>query len=150
MDLDFNSLEPIRVPVKYGGKDYLLCEADGEASAHYDDAKIACHKYDHDTGRLLGVPLTAHLEPLMVSLCLYEVDGDGKPGQRVPEEVVRSWPGRVVSRLFDKAMTISEKDETNPAWLERQIASMQARLDAIRAREVAAKNGRSATAIGSA
>jgi hypothetical protein len=62
----------------------------------------------------------ADAEPLLVSLCLYEVNKDGKRLGNVSLPTVLGWPPRVVRALFDRAKQISdlgEKEEPQAAPL---------------------------------
>lgn len=104
-ELNFNDLKLIEVPVTIEGKKYTLRETDGEASVTYDNALLDSGVLGPDgkTTRYLGL---ANRQPLLVSLCLFD-----ESGERVPEAVVRSWPGRVQKRLFAKAREISRLDD---------------------------------------
>ena len=117
-DLDFD-LTIKEVPVKMREKDkdgkevvreYVLREANGEASARYRSAQAACT--DLKDGQPVKIHGIGGLEPLLVSLCLFEVDKD-KDGvikglKPVPEQRIRSWPQRVQATLYRKAIEISE------------------------------------------
>jgi hypothetical protein len=48
----------------------------------------------------------ADLEPMLVSLCLF--DEQGKP---VPAAFVREWPSRVIKAIYDECKRISQLDE---------------------------------------
>lgn len=123
--LDFDDLTVIQIPVKYQGKVYLLCEADGEAGTKYRNFSFSAVRASKG-GENLGVEGLASREPLLVSLCLFLaervpgtpneqyrllLDNDKNP-QRVSEEFVHSLPSKMVQRLFKKALEISELTDT--------------------------------------
>lgn len=90
--------------VTIGGQQYVLREADGEASTRYANARL---KYTEVQGdRVVAVDGMADTEPLLVSMCLFTPDG-----RPVPLVVIRKWPGRVQRSLFDRAKRISDIDQ---------------------------------------
>ena len=103
--LDFSTLEPIAVPVRYGGKSYTLREATGGAAVKYRNAMLACARLGPD-GKPVSVSGLADLEPMLIASCLF--DEQGKP---VPDKTVREWPSRVLRQLFETAKRISGLDE---------------------------------------
>ena len=123
-DLDFSSLETIELPVKYGGKTYMLREASAETSIAFrrQQAKDAQRK---DDKILFDVGNVAESESLLISLCLWD-DKD----RQVPWATVKNWPEKVVKKLFGKAKEISElgEEETTES-LQKQIAELQDKLD---------------------
>jgi hypothetical protein len=104
---DLGDLAPVTVDYFIGGKPFQLREATSDGAAKFRNAAAGTARITD--GKVSGVGNVGDLEPLLVSLCLF--DGDGKP---VPLSVVRQWPGRVVRKLFDKAKTISGLDEDKP------------------------------------
>lgn len=111
--IDFGSLKVIEVPMILGGDNYVLCEADGNAGCAYRNALLSSADltFEGTKGKVGKVHNLASVEPLLVSMCLFKVGSDGtrKP---VPEKVIRTWPARIVKKLYDKAKEISELDET--------------------------------------
>lgn len=119
--LDFADLAPVEIKVNLFNKKYVLCEASGDAACKYRNAQLKGVKIGTD-GRPQSIPENvADSEPLLVSLCLYEADKDGKlrydkdnlpdPKFRVAIGTVRSWPSRIQKKLFEKVREISQLDE---------------------------------------
>lgn len=109
-ELNLDDLTPIEVPVSLGGKKYLLREATEAAAATYRNASVAGATLGSEGGetRITGLPPDiGGLQSLLVSLCLWELNADGKPTRTVPRAVVKTWPARMVRPLFDKAQEIS-------------------------------------------
>jgi len=142
-------LTPIEIPYKIGDKEYVLQEAMSDAAVKWRNASIACTKYGAD-GNPQGFSKLGDLEPLLVSLCLFEVeDGSGirKPMQ---ESQVRKWPHRIITSLFDKAKKISKLDaDVSEEDIEKQIAELQAKLAELRDEDETAKNSETLTTDGS-
>lgn len=105
--LDFSSLKPIEIPVKYAGTEYVLHEVDSEGHVQFRNAEQNATVYDANTGLRSGYRNLAAIEPLLVSLCL-KCKSDDK---RVSVETIRSWPERVVGKLFERAKQISDIDK---------------------------------------
>lgn len=113
-ELDFNDLEPTQLPVRIGGKDYALCEANGAAATKYRNESLRRMKIRD--GKATDVGDLGDLEPLLVSLCLYEATLEGDQvvevsKTKVPIATIASWPARVQKRLFEEAKKISGLDE---------------------------------------
>lgn len=108
--LAFDDLTLQEVPVSIGGKRYILREASGEVACRYRNRMLESTEFGGD-GKPMKVKGMGDLEPLLVSLCLWEADDAGKPARPVPESVIRAWPSRVVKRLFAKAKAISDLGE---------------------------------------
>ena len=104
-ELVFDNLELVELPVIVGDKSYTLREANGGAACQYRNALIECTKLGPG-----GVPTQlkgiASVEPLLVSLCLFD-----EKGKRVPTSTIEKWPARVQKALFEKAKEISELGE---------------------------------------
>jgi len=107
--LDFGSLEAIEIPIELSGQKYVLCEADGNAGCAYRNALLKSADIT-GKGEVGKVRDLANVEPLLVSMTLFQVmpDNSRKP---VSEATIRSWPARIVTKLYDKAKEISELDE---------------------------------------
>lgn len=119
-DLNFESLDPISVPVALGGKQYIIKELMGGDAATYRDAMLEATDITFKDGkvspaRLRGMSKT---DMLLLSLTLFEAGTN----QRVPMEVISAWPDRVVRKLVDKAKEVSElnapADGENPTLSE--------------------------------
>lgn len=122
-EFDFSDVESKDVPVKGpDGKDYILCEADGAAVVKFRNTSLACHKYDSE-GNLVGVKDLASVEPLLVSLCLFEILPDGTR-QPTTVKLISSWKNRVQKTLFNKAMEISDiREQPKERTLLAQVLS---------------------------
>lgn len=108
--LNFDDLTPIELPFSHLGKDYVLREATGEAACQFRNAQIACTTMGPE-GKPKKFENVADVEPLLVSLCVWELLPDGKE-KRVPEATVRQWSARMQKRLFEKAKEISDLNES--------------------------------------
>lgn len=107
--MNFDDLTPIEIPVSIGVKQYVLCEATGTAGVAFNNARTKGIKFSNE-GKPNSISGVADVEPLLVSLCLFEtVEGGRKP---VPITTVQSWPYRVMKDLFDRAKEISNLDES--------------------------------------
>ena len=111
-------LDQIRIPItlKWKGepKKYVLYESTGEAASKFRNYLIADATFVD--GKVSKVGKVANAEPLLVSLCLFElVEKDGVETERpVPEAVVKKWPARVQKALFNRIKEISDLDEQSP------------------------------------
>ena len=147
--LDFSSHQIIDVLVKGpNGKDYVLREASGDTVAKFNNARARCAQYKD--GGLSGVEGLGDLEPMLVSMCLFEDKGDGTPDPQKPvrASILRAWPGPVVKALFDKASEISELDS------DKDVASLRKQRDALdkqikQIEEESAKNAPKSSETGS-
>ncbi len=149
----FDDLAPITVPVTIGTGTYLLKEATGDAACKFQNALLKATKLGPE-GRPVSLEGLADAEPLLVSMCLFEVvkitnkAGDVVTQERpVPLHVVRGWKNKVQKDLFNRIKVISDigGEEETEAVLVKRIADAQKKLDAIRAAkaeaEDASKNG---------
>lgn len=118
-----DSLAVIEKPVKLTDpktkvqKEYILREADGEATTKYNDARVACSVFGPN-GKVIGLKNVGSLEPLLVSLCLFDSDG-----KNVPIATVKKWPGRLQKRLYNEAKRMSclEEESKERDMLERAL-----------------------------
>ena len=106
--MNFGDEDAIKIPVTVKGVNYILNEASADGACQYRNAVLKCMAINSQ-GKASSVsgPL-ADTEPFLVSLCLVD-----EGGHRVHLSIVRSWPNRVVSKLYNKAKEISELDETD-------------------------------------
>lgn len=144
--IDLDSLEPVRVPVTFARKSYLLCEATEAAAEKYRVALVRSTKRDAQGGIQVGEGF-AETTALLVGLCLFTTDDHGMPFKPVGTEFVRAMPARSVKKLFETVMKISDmeaKAETEED-IEKEIKSLQERLEKVRQGGVS-KNGTQATA----
>jgi hypothetical protein len=109
-EMCFETLAPVEVPVKIGSGRYVLREASGDAACRYQNAVLKTTKLGPD-GRPTDINGLADCEPLLVSLCLFEIvhttDSDPPKYRPVPLSVIRSWPNRIQRALFRRAQEIS-------------------------------------------
>lgn len=134
--LDFSDLTPIQLKVRIGAQEYILREASGDAACRYRNALLECTELDSD-GKPKVLRNLANTETLLVSLCLFTKDG--KP---VPEATIRSWPARIVKRLFEQAKLISELDEsTTLDGLRAQREALDERIRQLEKEGEPVKNG---------
>ena len=103
-ELNFDTT-PTRLPVKIDGVEYTLQEANGKAACIYRNTMLKCSKLG-PSGKVSSVEGLADVEPLLVSLCLF--DSANNP---VSLEKVLSWPSRIIKPLFENAKQISELEE---------------------------------------
>lgn len=101
----FDDLALTEIPVTIGEKSYTLREASGDAGCRYRNALLACTQLGPE-GKPSQIRGMADVEPLLISFCLF--DEKGKP---VKGTTIRSWPNRMIKKLFDRAKEISDLDE---------------------------------------
>lgn len=120
MNYEFN-LEPQTQSVTIGGRSYEMREMDSTLSARYKNAMIACGELGTD-GKPRRFQGLADLEPLLVSLCLFD-----DQGQPVALETILKWPGRVVQALHGIAKTLNPDDvelPENPTTISTETGSV--------------------------
>ncbi len=134
--LDLGDLEPVQLPVKFGGNKYVLREADADAGAKYRSATTSCARMED--GKVYGMDGIGDIQPLLVSLCLCQtnphngelrLDTNGRV-VKVDLATVKSWPDRIITRLFDEAIRISPclNEQDSREKLRQKIAAQQAKL----------------------
>lgn len=138
---DFDDITKQEVPVKIQGKKYVLREATGDAVCKWRNSMMKSTRLSND-GKVTSMDGMADSEPLLVSLCLFELyeKVNGSQGERqVDVKTVRSWPARIQKSLFDKLKQMSQLDEKETKEsLRKSIADSQKRLKEI---EEAESNG---------
>lgn len=130
---DFDGITPVSIPVRVGGKRYILREATGDVAVRYRNACLKAMKLGAD-GKPVAMENMADVEPYLVHLTLFAVAENGGESQ-VPLATVRGWPARVVKALFNKAKEIGSLDEADTK------EQLQARIDADQAKLAALSNG---------
>ena len=131
----FDSLEPIEVPFKFRGKDYVLREATEATACQYRNAILRVARVED--GKFSAGDGFADTSAILVAGCLFEANGD-KP---VDVKTVRSWPARVVKQFFAKAKEISDLDEKEtPETLTEKILELQEQRSKLLAGESPEKN----------
>lgn len=121
------SLERATVIFMIGGKRYELREATGDAIVRYRNARAECSVYG-PTGDFIRVKGLADLDPLFVSLCLYD-----EKEKLVPEQTIKSWPARIQADLAKELKIISDVEYTTPEKeaLKRVLAHKDCPVDAL-------------------
>lgn len=107
-----DSIVPQEIPVKIGGQDYLLVEANGEASCAYRNMMLDNAVFEN--GVVKQIKNLANLEIFLLSKTLFKVEQDeqGQPKRvPVPTAVLQTWPGRLVTILHTRAKELSELEE---------------------------------------
>ena len=153
----FTDLAPLQVPVELGGNKFILTEASGNAAVEWKNAIMLATRMEE--GKVVGLGELADSEPLLVSKCLYYADKDGglpvrgnqaDPSKLVPLNLIRSWPAKVVRKLFQRVQEISLLNETNQEetleTLDEKIAELRSRREALERTEGAGPVGNSPVA----
>ena len=137
-EIRFDDLTPISIPVTLGAKSYVLKEATGDASTRYKNALMSSTKMGKD-GKPSHVEGLANVEPLLVSLCLfesYEVRGGELKERPVTESFIRGLPGKIQKKLFEKVKEISGlSEEDTLETLEKQQAELSEKIAALREKQ---------------
>ncbi len=134
-EMRFDDLEPIKIPVFIGTKEYVLREASADAAVKYRNAGTKAARMQD--GKLVGLDGVADVVLLLVCGCLFEVKEIG--GNRVEGPVSPVWlrtlPYRIVKPLFDRAKAISKglEDEDTVETLDAQIKDLTERRDKLAA-----------------
>lgn len=130
-ELDFGDLTPIELHVRIGGQPYLLREASGEAACKFENARLERTQFSAE-GKVCGLKGMSDIEPLLVSLCLFQQQKllNDTLWRPVAEATIRTWPNRVVDRLFKKCKEISGLDakEDTVASLVAERAEIDIKL----------------------
>jgi hypothetical protein len=154
----FDDITRKEAPVRVGGKQYVLLEANGDAAFRWRNACAKAAKMS--SGKVVGVGDIADTEALLVSMCLYETDekgmwrqmpdGSPDPKYQVPVQVIRSWPYRCIKPLFDwvRENSALEEKATREALME-QRDKIDDLLEALRNGEDPLKNSSPEPAAGS-
>jgi hypothetical protein len=124
-------LEPLEVQVTVGGKSYVLREASEDAACKWRNKIMSSTKLTD--GKPSSIDGIGDSEPLLVSLCLWEQHSSTKDEVKqlkVPLEVVRSWPSRVVKKLHKWVMENSDLEEKpkTRTEIEKAISDLNVQL----------------------
>ena len=103
--LRFDTFELHQETVYLGDREYTLREASSGAATRYRNALLECATIGPD-GKPSKLSGMASVEPLLVSLCLFDPEG-----KLVPLKVVEELPARIVKSLFNRIKEISDLDE---------------------------------------
>lgn len=118
-EINFDADVAVEYKIIYQEKEYTLKEATGEGAVLYNNRRAACVVLSND-GKIARLKNIADLEPLLVSLCLYDSNG-----KLVPEKVIKTWPSTKVRQLHDLAKKISQLNEKQ---LPKQLDGLKAAL----------------------
>lgn len=129
---DLGSTDIIERPVKVNNKNYVVVEADGDTASKFRGMQLSNFKISD--GKAAGIlPGLSDSELFLVSRCLFELFSDDKgtiTRRAVPIAVIKLWPNRITSRIFEIAQEISElKEPETVEELRKQINELQAELD---------------------
>lgn len=143
--IEFDSLERVQVPVTLGKEKYILLEGSGDVAIKYRDAIMATINKMKDGKPDGGLKGIATVESYLLSLTLYKVtetggtmpmlgDGSPDPNYLVPQQVIRSWPNRIISMLYERAKQISglnleDKAKELEGKTEEELKEMAERED---------------------
>lgn len=101
---------------KIGQTEYVLKEASGEAAIKWRNAEQACYEYGSE-GNISKITGLAETIPLLVSMCLFERNGQGDKPVTIGQ--VKAWPDRIQQQLYQRAKELSNLDQ--PANLDALI-----------------------------
>lgn len=155
-DFNFDDLAPKEIRLSIGGKKHLLREASGDAACKYRNAIIGSTRLGPD-GKPTSIHGLADAEPMLVSLCLFELyEHQGQEKERpVLLSTIRGWPARVLKPLVEKVKEISpgledRPDESEDA-LQKRLEETQQKLADLQKNGGGdpSKNSLSATTVGS-
>lgn len=157
-NLSFESLTLIQIPIPIEDKAYILVEADTDARVAYQNINARAARFNSE-GTLSGVDGIANVEPQLVAMCLYYADpstadindkstfklrldknNNVDKQFRVPESVIKKWPGRITGKLYDTIKDISELTENETEeGITKQIEKLNKRLEKVRANKILPK-----------
>lgn len=111
--LVIDTIAPKEKPVKIGGQDYVIVEANGRASAEHRNLIMDNAVWKDGQIQSIRQIASAEIKLLSHTLLKCETDEAGLPIRTpVPAEVIGSWPGKVITKLFEAAKKLSGLDET--------------------------------------
>lgn len=126
--IDFGDLTPIRKVVSIKGpqgvRKFLVCEASSPAATQYRNAGSRSIKLVD--GKAAGFEGLHDSEPLLVSLCVFDIQEDGVTPHAAPIglRVVNSWPNRIVKQFYDLVRELS------PGLVEKEtVESLTKKID---------------------
>jgi hypothetical protein len=142
LHFDAEDLIPHEEEFSIGERSFLLREADEAAVVKWRNLQIKSSRMD-GTGKIV-IGEVADANPFLVSLCLFEKKPD-KEGNlqlsKVSKDEITKWPSKVVSKIFDRLMVISDlKAEETEESITKQIGQLSEKLKALRERKETLKN----------
>ncbi len=147
------SLDTIQIPVEIGDKEFVLREASGDTACKFTNARMACGQMGPDN-TIASWRNIADTEPLLVSLCLFEIERgeDGSITQEKPTQIsqIRKWPSRITKELYDKAKEISDIDTNDDLEsLLKQRTEIDEQIEKLQKKDETAKKPETDTTDGS-
>lgn len=146
--MELTDLAPITVPVTIGKHSYVLKEASGLVARKYRSRIMNAAKGVQPGGKVteMDVSKLEGLEVELVAGCLFEVTAEGKHVTMANREnLIRSWPDRVIDQLFQRAAAISGLRQDEAAntleGLDVQIEEAKEQLDKLYAKRDQLLNG---------
>lgn len=118
---DYSAFSFTEIPVKVGSSSYTLKEASGKVARQHRNRQTECLILKD--GKAVGVKNIADLDVLLLTGCLFD-----HKGNNVPQSVLDTWPGKIISGLAKKAKEISELQDVAPDRKQTLLAFQ--RLDA--------------------
>ena len=103
--IDLGDISLIEIQYTIGGVDYILKEASGDAACQYRNALFKDIQLGPE-GKPSKIGNMADVEPLLVSLCLFNPEG-----RKIAVDSIRKWPNRIIKQLFEKVKEISDLNE---------------------------------------
>ena len=100
------SSELISFPITIDGNPYTVKEATSDAVAEWRNSQMRGMKLSD--GKVSGLSEVGQSEIVLVAHCVYD---DRNDGNHVPIHVVKGWPDRITSVLFDRIKEISNLDK---------------------------------------
>ena len=101
---DFNDITRQEVPVRIGDRQFTLKEPMCDDVVQWRNLQMATVRFVD--GKPQGVGQIADVEPLLVSLCLFDKDD-----KNVPQEHIETWPSKIVSKLYKWLLEVAELQE---------------------------------------
>lgn len=126
---DFDSCLAIEPEIfTFKGQEYEVRQADAGAAESYRDAQISGAEFGSD-GKLKRINGLAQGESLLVSLCTFRVvrnheTKEIKSYSKINQEMVRSWPEKMVRELADWIKDVSNLHEKGNVLTEKFKAAM--------------------------
>ena len=142
-NFDFDSqpsLEPAEIPVVYKKVHYVAREASEEAVIAYRATMSRGTTIEEGVVNMSDGISAA--DAVLVAYCLYKADSPA----HLDVSVVRAWPHRIVKPIYEWIKLVSGIDEEDtPEKVDKAIARLQRKKDALAKKESASKNSQGST-----
>lgn len=139
VELVYDDLEPIKIPVKIKGTQYVLKEADESATIKFRNFMSRNVTYG-DNG-VTKIENQGEAPLLLVSLCLFKVNHD-RDGKEVHTPVVKTeltkWKTTLIKDLYKNARKISGMDDgedDNVEEIDKKIEELQEKREKLISKE---------------